>query len=292
MLAERAKAMLKEAKTTEGSEVGQEDIKKSSFKLIRASSVTKDIFENEWLIEDHIPEMGIGEMFGDPASGKTFTVASMCFSIACGIPWYGKDVKQGSVTYIVGEGGRGIRKRFRALELEHGVEDYPLYLSDKPMDLSNLESCQDVAASIFETMGETSLMVIDTLHRNSAGGEDSSDDFGNILHNIDTAFRDIAGVVLWVHHSGHGDKSRSRGSSAKFGAVDFSHLIERGEEDTNRVTVTNNKQKEADEAPPVYLNMVVKDLGVVDKKLRPITSLVLREAKEVQVKTAKTMEDI
>lgn len=257
----------------------EQAVEETGFKLIKASSVTKDIFPDEWLVDEFLLEDGLIEIFGAPASFKSFVIMDICFAIATGRQWHGRDVKQGSVTYIVGEGAKGVRKRIRALELEYGVEgDYPLYLSETPMDLTNPQSCEAVATAIEKSMDKTSLLVIDTLHRNSTGSEDSSEDFSKILQNLDKYFRGKAGVVGWVHHTGHGAGDRSRGTSSRFGALDASYLVERGEEDKNRVTITNNKQKDAEESPPICLNAKVKDLGVVDNKLRSITSLVLREA--------------
>ncbi len=263
-----------------------EGSKQNLFKLVRASTVTKDIFPPEWLIDELVPGEGLFELFGEPGSLKSFIVQDMCYAIATGIKWHSKDVKQGNVTYIVGEGGNGIRKRFRALELEYGIEDYPLYLSEFPMDLMNPESCEAVATAIKENMEDCSLLVIDTLHRNATGSEDSSEDFSKILQNLDIYFRPVTKAVLWVHHTGHSSKERSRGSSAKFGALDASFKTERGTELKNRVTLSNNKQKDAEEAPHMYFDATVKDLGVVDNKLRPITTLVLKE-----VSTAKTSEN-
>ncbi len=257
--------------------------KKKLFKLVRASTVTKDIFPPEWLIDEVVPGEGLFELFGEPGSLKSFIVQDMCYAIATGIKWHSRDVKQGNVTYIVGEGGNGIRKRFRALELEYGIEDYPLYLSELPMDLMSPKSCESVATAIKENMGDCSLVVIDTLHRNATGSEDSSEDFSKILQNLDTYFRQVTKAVLWVHHTGHSSKERSRGSSAKFGALDASFKVERGTELTNRVTLLNNKQKDAEEAPNMYFDATIKDLGVVDNKLRSITTLVLKE-----VSTGKT----
>ncbi len=264
------------APTPEEVQKNENDIQ--HFKLIKASTVTKEIFPPSWAIDEFLPAEGLAEFFGASGSLKSFVVLDICYAIATGRNWHGRDVKQGPVTYIVGEGGRGVRKRLRALELEHGTEDYPLYLSETPMDLSSLESCKDVAASIVKNMGHCTMIVVDTLHRNSGGGEDSADDFKVILKNIDQAFRGVADIVAWVHHTGHGDQKRSRGSSSRFGALDMSYMIERGQENKNRVTITNNKQKDADEADPIYLDAVVKDLGVVDDKLRPITSLILKSS--------------
>ena len=267
----------------------REGNKQNLFKLVRASTVTKDIFPPEWLIDELVPEEGLFELFGEPGSLKSFIVQDMCYAIATGIKWHSKDVKQGNVTYIVGEGGNGIRKRFRALELEYSIEDYPLYLSEFPMDLMNPDSCEAVATAIKENMGDCSLLVIDTLHRNATGSEDSSEDFSKILQNLDIYFRSVTKAVLWVHHTGHSSKERSRGSSAKFGALDASFKTERGTELKNRVTLSNNKQKDAEEAPNIYFDAMVKDLGVVDNKLRPITTLVLKEVDGVKMNKNKIM---
>ena len=61
-------------------------------------------------------------------------------------------------------------------------------------------------------IGDIGLIVIDTFHRNLGGGnEDSAADIATFLSNIDTYLKPIGAAIVIIHHSGHGNKERSRG---------------------------------------------------------------------------------
>lgn len=246
---------------------------KKQFALIRASDVTKNITPTKWLIKDIIPEVGLVEMFGASGSLKSFAVLDMAFAISSGSEWNGHRTVQGNVIYIAGEGGIGVRKRLRALEIVRGVGDYEMFLSEEPMDLASEKSCMEVSSAIKNSCGKASMLVIDTLHRNSITNEDSAEDFAKILQNIDKTLSKLADVVLWVHHSGHSEGNRSRGTSSRFAALDTSIKVSRKD---NRVTLSINKQKDAEEHPPITLTSHQVELGIFDDDGESITSLVLQ----------------
>lgn len=266
-------------------EVGQP--KAREFRLHRASKLTKNLEPPRWIVKQLIPDSGLVEIFGASGSLKTFVTLDLCFSVATGQPWHGRGVVKGTVVYAAAEGAAGVRRRLRALEIDRGVEDYELFVSDSPMDLSNAESCTAVATAIRETAGTVSMLVIDTLHRSSTGNEDSAQDFAAILSNIDTVLKPVADVVCWVHHSGHAEANRSRGTSARYAALDTSIKVERSE---SLVTLEVTKQKDAEPLPPVTLETDVVDLGIFDDETsQPITSLVLRDTERKSGKPAKPL---
>jgi RecA-family ATPase len=43
------------------------------------------------------------------------------------------------------------------------------------------------------------------------GDESSSKDIGKFIKNLDLHIKSLGAAILIVHHSGHGDKERSRG---------------------------------------------------------------------------------
>ena len=62
-------------------------------------------------------------VFGPPASFKSFLALDIGLSVAHGGSWHGRQVHSGPVLYIAGEGAAGIRKRASAWMQNHGVAD-------------------------------------------------------------------------------------------------------------------------------------------------------------------------
>ncbi len=139
-----------------------------------------------------IEKENLGLIFGSPASGKSLLVQDMAFCIAAGLPFHGKETTQGNVLYIAGEGFSGLKKRFMALSQEYGYLAKGLYFSKQPAALMDKQNALDVAETV-KAIGNVSLIVIDTLHRNmGAGDENSSRDWGEFQNNIDNYLRPLA----------------------------------------------------------------------------------------------------
>ena len=67
-----------------------------------------------WQVQGLMPEGALVCLYGAPESGKTFVCVDLALSIAAGVPWHGREVKQGAVVYVAAEGGSGIKARARA----------------------------------------------------------------------------------------------------------------------------------------------------------------------------------
>ena len=66
------------------------------------------------LIDDWLEPVGLGWIIGKSGSGKTLLAFDMGMHIASGLPWYGREVKQGHVYYFALEGGKkGLSKELR-----------------------------------------------------------------------------------------------------------------------------------------------------------------------------------
>jgi very-short-patch-repair endonuclease len=97
---------------------------------------------------------------------------------------------------------------------------------------------------LIDQIGNVTLIVIDTLHRNfGAGDENSSKDFAQFLNNIDRQLKPCGATILVIHHSGHGDKERGRGSSAIRAAMDFEYKVEKKQAD-KKLCFSNTKMKD------------------------------------------------
>ena len=255
----------------------QEELKKQERKnklLLPVQELLQDLRPPEWIIKDYIPKSSLVEVFGESGTFKSFIVMDMAFCVANGIQWHGFDVKQGNVIYFAGEGFYGLKWRVLALQKYYQMEAKNFYVSKQPLVLIDKESVQN-AAKEMEEIGDISMVIFDTLHRNvGPANEDTAKEWGEILHNLDYYIKPLCDVILYVHHTGHKDKERSRGTSARYASLDVDYLVER-EKDEMIVTMTCKKMKDAKEPEPLSFRMEVVDTGYIDEEtMQPITSLV------------------
>lgn len=238
-----------------------------------------------WLVRDYLESDALALLFGDPSAGKSFVAIDLACCIATGTPWHGHDVTQGAVFYIAGEGQNGLHRRFAAWAKHNAIDlsEAPLFVGDRPTQLCKDEEAGSIAHTI-ESMADTfgtrpALIVIDTVARNFGGAdENSTQDMGAFIANIDGLLRsrDLGRpTVLLVHHSGHGDKSRARGSSSLKGALDAEYSLTKDDSDVIRLQAT--KMKDAPDPAPLAFMLQTVDLGA-DLAGEPISSAVLSSA--------------
>jgi len=217
---------------------------RGGFQLISGSEIIKLPTKTDWLIEDFIPNDSTVLIFGEPASGKSLIALEMACCIGSGQNWADKPVKQGDVVYIAGEGFNGLSKRLNALVQEKGLSVEHLHCSESAMDLMLDDSVEEVV-EIVRNIQNLRLIIIDTLHRNSTGDENNSREFAVILKHCDQLRSATGATIMLVHHCGHGEKNRSRGSSSIKGAMDAEFKVS---ESNKLVTLTCTKMKD-DEKP-------------------------------------------
>ena len=261
----------------QGKSQGNTSSSQKKFTFIKASDLK--ISPPKWIVEDYLEENSLSVIFGDPGSGKTFIALSLAASVATGRHWNGQSVKQGSVFYIAGEGFSGISRRLAAWSKYHEcpLDDTPLFISEKPAQLLDRENAILVAETINELAakhGRPKLVVIDTLARNFGNGnENNTEDMSTFISILDCLIRiPFNCCILIVHHTGHNDKDRARGSIALKGAADSEYSIVKKD---NAVTMTTTKMKDAEILEPLSFLLKSLEIGVVDEKNREVTSAVL-----------------
>lgn len=246
---------------------------KPVFNLIPISELTLKPISNHWQIKGVFEKNSLGLIFGPPASAKSFIAMDMAFCVATGINWNGNQTEQGKVAYLAGEGFNGMSRRFKALELKYNIKTDNLFLSELPASLIEFSNTVTVSQAIQSICPDASLIIIDTLHRNFGGGdENSSKDLGAFINNIDIHLRKTGATVLIVHHSGHGDQDRSRGSSSIKAAMDVEYKISKVDDD---VTMECTKSKEFEKPEPLSFKLKSQPLGWTDEDGKPITSAIL-----------------
>jgi putative DNA primase/helicase len=229
--------------------------KKHSFELTSLSELS-DPEPVPWLIEDFIVQDTLACVFGPSGSGKSFLILDMGLHIAAGKPWHNREVKQGAVVYICGEGRRGVVTRVRAWQKHYNQDsNIPFYLSKGPLLLLNDDSVAQLTDTIDEALEnidhDVSMIIVDTLNRNFGDGdENSTKDMTKFVNALTEIQHKTHANVCVVHHTGVGDASRARGSSVFRAALD-TELSVNNERQEKGFDLTTTKQKDAEEHPTI-----------------------------------------
>jgi Mrp family chromosome partitioning ATPase len=260
----------------------------SRFRVLHVSDI--EAREPDFIVGDLIEARSCVVVFGTPGAGKSFVTLDIAASIASGREFHGKEVQAGCAVYVAGEGGAGIKRRLQAWA-KHTNEPLdkskPLFIIQSPIEMLNAADVEAVCEAIAAATGTSAIKVIvlDTLARNFGDGdENSTSDMNRFVAAVGRMIAQFNCTVIVVHHSGHGDSSRARGSSALRAAADAEFLVSK-EHDT--VTLTHTKAKDAAESTPMLFSLESVELGK-RKDGEPYTSAVLIE-REAQVTKATNL---
>ena len=266
-----------------GSVGGQEGgARRASLPLLYANEVTAAEPALDF-VEGLLVEGGMSVWYGDSNVGKTFCVLDLAMHVALGRPYRGREVDQGGVVYCALEGVAGIRNRVSAWMKHHWVKpadrrDLPLAIVPSAINMLDVEA--DVPALIeaikvaAEQLGRpVKLVVIDTLSRALAGGnENSPEDMGALVRASDMVRQACGAHLSFVHHSGKDQARGARGHSLLRAATDTEVEISRGEgSEVSLVKVT--KQRELEIGDDMGFRLEVIDLGT-NRRGKPLTSCV------------------
>lgn len=206
---------------------------KGSFYAMRAAEVIQQVDNPKWLIDGVFEEESLISVFGAPKSGKSFVSLQMAVCIATGQSYFGTPVKRGSVLYVAGEGLRGIRKRTSVLSDVYDVKNSDLYITNRTIkvnDDAEYEKLVDEMKLIEAECGKLNLVVLDTFQRTFQGNENSAEDVGYFISKCDEIISDFGCAVMIVHHTGHGNGDRARGSSVIGASLDYEFKVNRDDQ--------------------------------------------------------------
>lgn len=208
----------------------------------------------------------LGLVFGDPGCGKSFLGVDLALSVATGHPFHNRPVRQGAVFYIAGEGHSGLVRRFHAWAGERGrsLEGVPLFKSEcaaQFLDEKSARSVEHAISQLAAQHGKPAMIVVDTLARNFGPGDENQTKemsaFVAAMDKLRTAWPGC--VILIIHHSGHQDKERGRGSMALKAALDFEYRLAKSGQ---ILRLTNTKMKDAE--PPRDMAFTLKDVTLAE----------------------------
>ena len=218
-------------------------------------------------------------VYGAPKAGKTFWTLDLAMHVATGRRWRGREVDRGAVLYLALEGTAGIRNRVTAWLKHHDASDDDAALAVVPVSLDLLHGDGDIRAVIAAT-GDVRehfglpvrLVVVDTLSRALAGGDENGPDMGLLVRSLDRIKDETGAAVLAIHHPRKDGSGGERGHSALRGALDVRIEVTRDENTgVSSAKVIETRDLEPGAVFPFQLESV--ELGV-NKRGKPITSCV------------------
>lgn len=219
-------------------------------RIIHANEYFRKKQAQKWLIKNWIPEHGIGMLYGDAATGKTFIAIDLMLSISTRHgKWFGNRIEdeRHSVVYLCGEGADGNAQRIGAWikAKNQDVEDAgSFYVIEDEFNLDNPSNADALIQSIQKKVQiPPSFIVIDTLNCFFSGNENDATSARVFNFSCKKLSKVFDAFVLIIHHTGKNReyKGEARGSSAFFGAMDTSILATAISDNT--VSLRINKQK-------------------------------------------------
>lgn len=208
-----------------------------------------------WIIKGLLPQAGLGVIYGESGSGKSFLVLDMMLAITRGTSWRQRRVVRGAVAYVVAEGAGGFRGRLQAYSHHIAADLGPFFVLGDAPNIVERKTIDDLIASLL-ALGPVSVIVLDTLAQVTPGAnENSGEDMGLALANCRRIHQATGALVLLVHHSGKDATRGARGWSGLKAAADVELEVLRAD-DQRAVRVT--KQKDGQDG---------EDLGF---RLRPV----------------------
>jgi hypothetical protein len=225
---------------------------------------------------DGIIERGtMSTWYGGPKSYKSFIVLSLALMVAMGKRWAGRETHKGAVVYVALEGGRGVLKRLRALQMQHpDSKGAPLAVLRKPLNMRRLADREHLAAYCREVTRLTGLpvelIVIDTVARAMAGAnENAPDAMSDFVNVIDRLRKQTGAHVALIHHSGKDPTKGARGHSSLLGALDSEFEIKK--QGDNAGLITSTAQRDIEDNVSFQFTRKIVPLGM-DAKGRVVTS--------------------
>lgn len=217
----------------------------------------------DWLIDQFLPEDGYAILFGASGSFKTFLAIDIACSIASGSSEHWDVKVQGPVLFAAGEGRSNFPKRMRAwAHLHNRPLPNDVHLIDPVPAIQNDDLDTFLELAMTREPDGYALTIIDTVGRAMQGLNENAQEhasaFTALVQKIQYAFD---GAVLAIHHTGHQEGERTRGSSVFTADADTIVRAHRKSKTTSAVSLSMVKQKDATEweQPKIFIARKIED---------------------------------
>jgi KaiC/GvpD/RAD55 family RecA-like ATPase len=102
-----------------------------------------DMPDLDWLVDGVLPANSFVGIFGKEGSAKSFFALEIALRIATGTPWLSRNVKQGDVIYVAGEGKLGYKSRVAAWKAENSYDGMAgVHFVSDSIKLTMLRTCR------------------------------------------------------------------------------------------------------------------------------------------------------
>lgn len=240
----------------------------------------------DYLIKRLLSPAEMSLWWGPPKSGKSFLLTHVSYAVAQDRSVFGRRVKGCPVLYVAAEGEAGIAKRLRAIRDEHGHSPN-FHTIAQPIDLlhpGNMKEgygghLEEIAAAAKDRRIGAGLIVIDTLNRALAGGDENAPvDMGQFITNVGLLRTQTGAHVAIVHHGTKNPTgSTPRGHGSLIGAADV--VIEIAKVEGGARTATVTAAKDDPDGIVMGFKLRVVEMGT-DTDGDAITTLVVDELSE------------
>ena len=240
----------------------------------------KPVLSASYMVKGWLGRSQMSVVYGPSNVGKSFFCLDMAFCIAADIEWQGSKVRGGPVLYLATEGGNAFRNRVVALRDEYRKTGVALAVRPSPIDLLRpeadlaklIELCRSIEAEVGAPL---SLIVVDTLSRAMAGGDENGPtDMTAFIANLDSLRNATGAHIMIVHHSGKDTAKGARGHSSLRAATDTEIELE---VDGKIRKATATKQRDLEPQEPIAFQLKVHELGR-DEDGDAVTTCTITEA--------------
>jgi hypothetical protein len=213
--------------------------------FVSLTEMMANVTTPQWLIKGLLERGSMNLLFGESGAGKSLFAMDWAFCAAIGKDWHGHKIKEELNTLVImGEGLRGATFRFKALMKKYTgstINGDRIRFSRRSINLLDAREAENICKLVEDMDFKPDIIIIDTLHRNMVGDENSSEDMAMYFKSIELLARKLNAAIITVHHSGHGDKGRSRGSSSIKAAMDAEFCVSKDGNDVVKFACTKSK---------------------------------------------------
>ena len=240
-------------------------------KLRHIGEIVAEQREPEWLLDDIIERNVLAVIAGARSTFKSFVA----------LDWAMRMALNGHPGVILSGEGAGLDRRLSAWLNQHrenvDIADIPLFALERPLNLAVLVTLGALCEEIAHLRPAPLFVVIDTFSKFATGiDENDNGQVAAFLSELSYHLREELGcTVILIAHSGHGDTQRPRGASALMSNPDAEFIVTRPDPLGMTVTVTRERFKDSPALSPLAYEAKVIDLGRLDRRGKPVTSLAL-----------------
>ena len=235
------------------------------------------VLESLFLIKEMLDRGSMSVVYGPSNSGKTFFSLDIAYHVAARSMWRDRRISGGTVLYLAAEGGRGIVNRVSALKSVHTDARVPLAIRRAGLDLLRPEADVQRVIDLANEIGHVALIVVDTLSRVLAGGDENGPvDMTAFVSNVDRIRQATGAHIMIVHHTGKDAARGARGHSSLRAATDTEIEIS-VDAVTGMRTATVQKQRDYSGGQEFHFQLESVELGF-DQDGDPVRSCIVTTA--------------